>query len=161
LFPNHEFYLAKLKSSLRKDYGGHHDLVDRNGISVSQNDHEYFPLVNTSCSRRVSNSCSTGGIRLVNLVTNLLISHEWGNDREVFTSGKYSWSFCDTDICSSSIYIFWLPLLYLQTLLTHFNKFISANAQQSFLGWNMQNKVVRKSIFYTLPHMFTNICQQI
>ena len=64
-------------------------------------------------------------------------------------------SFCpfsfDHCVVCSSIYIFWLPLLYLQTLLTHFNKFISANAQQSFLGWNMQNKVVRKSIFYTLP----------
>ena len=46
------------------------------------------------CSWRVSISCSTSGTRRVNLVTNLLISHEWGKDREVFTtSGTYLWSF--------------------------------------------------------------------
>ena len=47
-----------------------------------------------SCSRRVSSFCSTGGIRCVNLVTNPVISHEWGKNREVFTaSGTYPWSF--------------------------------------------------------------------
>jgi hypothetical protein len=30
------------------------------------------------CSGRVSNSCSTSGTRRVNLVTNPMISHEWG-----------------------------------------------------------------------------------
>jgi hypothetical protein len=33
---NQTFLLVKLKSSLRKFYGRHHDLVDRYGISVSQ-----------------------------------------------------------------------------------------------------------------------------
>jgi hypothetical protein len=33
---NHGFLLVKLKSSLRKFYGHHHDLADRYGISVSQ-----------------------------------------------------------------------------------------------------------------------------
>jgi len=33
---NQWFLLVKLKSSLRKFYGRHHDLVDRYGISVSQ-----------------------------------------------------------------------------------------------------------------------------
>ena len=33
---NQGFILVKLKSSLRKFYGRHHDLVDRYGISVSQ-----------------------------------------------------------------------------------------------------------------------------
>ena len=42
------------------------------------------------CSGRVSSSCSTSGTRHVNLVTNPVISHEWGKDREVFTtSGTY------------------------------------------------------------------------
>ena len=42
------------------------------------------------CSGRVSRSCSTS----VNLVTNLVISREWGKDREVLTtSGTYPWSF--------------------------------------------------------------------
>jgi hypothetical protein len=38
------------------------------------------------CSVRVSGSCSTSGTRRVNLVTNPVISHEWGKDREVFTN---------------------------------------------------------------------------
>ena len=46
------------------------------------------------CSGRVSSSCSTSGTRRVNLVTNPVISREWGKDREVFaTSGTYPWSF--------------------------------------------------------------------
>ena len=39
-----------------------------------------------SCSGRVSNSCSTRGIRRVNLVTNPVISHERGKDPEVLTT---------------------------------------------------------------------------
>ena len=46
------------------------------------------------CSGRVSSSCSTSGTRRANLVTNPVISREWGKDREVFTtSGTYPWSF--------------------------------------------------------------------
>jgi hypothetical protein len=33
---NQGYLIVKLKSSLRKFYGRHHDLVDRYGISVSQ-----------------------------------------------------------------------------------------------------------------------------
>jgi hypothetical protein len=46
------------------------------------------------CSGRMSSSCSTRNTRRVNLVTNLVISHEQGNDREVFTTnGTYPRSF--------------------------------------------------------------------
>ena len=46
------------------------------------------------CSGRVGSSCSTSDTRRVNLVTNPVISHERGKDREVFTtSGTYPWSF--------------------------------------------------------------------
>jgi hypothetical protein len=46
------------------------------------------------CTRRVGNSCSTGDTRRVNLVTNLVTSHERVTDREVFTTaGIYLWSF--------------------------------------------------------------------
>ena len=46
------------------------------------------------CSGRVSSSYSTSGIRRVNLVTNPVISREWGKDREEFTtSGTYPWSY--------------------------------------------------------------------
>ena len=36
------------------------------------------------CSGKVSSSCSTSGTRRVNLVTNLVISHELGKDQETF-----------------------------------------------------------------------------
>jgi len=46
------------------------------------------------CSGRVGSSCSTSDTRRVNLVTNPMISHERGKDREVLTtSGTYPWSF--------------------------------------------------------------------
>jgi hypothetical protein len=42
-------------------------------------------------SWRVSSSCTTSGTGRVNLVTNLVICHEWGMDQKVFTtSGTYS-----------------------------------------------------------------------
>jgi hypothetical protein len=45
------------------------------------------------CSRRVGSSCSTSGTCRVHLVTNPVISREWGKNREVFTtSGTYPWS---------------------------------------------------------------------
>ena len=33
--------------------------------------------------------CSTGDTRCINIATNPVISHEWGKDREVITSGIY------------------------------------------------------------------------
>ena len=46
------------------------------------------------CSGRVCSSCSTSGTCHVTLITNPVISHEWGNDREVLTtSDTYPWSF--------------------------------------------------------------------
>jgi hypothetical protein len=41
---NQGFLLVKLKSSLRKFYGRHHDLVDRYGIYVSQMTTDMFHL---------------------------------------------------------------------------------------------------------------------
>ena len=41
---NQGFFLVNLKSSLRKFYGRHHDLVDRYGISVSQMTTDIFHL---------------------------------------------------------------------------------------------------------------------
>ena len=42
------------------------------------------------CSVRAGSSRSTSGTRHVNLVTNSVISHEWGKGREVFTiNGTY------------------------------------------------------------------------
>ena len=52
---NQVFLLVKLKSSLRKFYGRHHDLVNRYGISVSQMTTDNVPLV-VSTSRSFPNS---------------------------------------------------------------------------------------------------------
>jgi hypothetical protein len=41
---NQGFLVIKLKSSLRKFYGRHHELVDRYGISVSQKTTDMFHL---------------------------------------------------------------------------------------------------------------------
>jgi hypothetical protein len=46
------------------------------------------------CSGRVISFCSTSDTRPVNLVTNPVISREWGKDQEVLTTcGTYTWSF--------------------------------------------------------------------
>jgi len=46
------------------------------------------------CPGRVSSSFSTSGTRRINLVTNPVLSREWGKDREeITTSGTYPWSF--------------------------------------------------------------------
>jgi hypothetical protein len=46
------------------------------------------------CYVRITSSCCTSDTDHVNLVTNPVISHEWRQDREVFsTSWTYSWSF--------------------------------------------------------------------
>jgi hypothetical protein len=46
------------------------------------------------CFGRMSSFCSTRDTRRVHLVTNQVISHERGKDREVFTTnGTYPWSF--------------------------------------------------------------------
>jgi hypothetical protein len=45
------------------------------------------------CSGRVGFSCSTIDTRRVGLVPNPVISHEWGKDREMFTTSEpYPWS---------------------------------------------------------------------
>jgi hypothetical protein len=47
------------------------------------------------CSGTVGSSCSTSGIRRVNLVTNPVISREWGKNREVFAIFRVSGSYQD------------------------------------------------------------------
>ena len=54
------------------------------------------------CSGRVSSSCSTPGILCVTLVKLPVVSHEWGNDREVLTKKRsISMVICDRDILNS------------------------------------------------------------
>ena len=51
-----------------------------------------------NCSWRVDSSFPTSGTRRVNLVTNPMISHEWGKERKVLTSGTYPGFFFVTHI---------------------------------------------------------------
>ena len=136
---NQGFLVVKLKSSLRKFYGRHHDLVDRYGISVT-NDHGYVLLV-ISTSRSFPRSWLitrfvTRLTRRVSLVEQELATlPEHTSSPPVFSGVRVTrslvlyvcfvdrcLSFCTFSfghcvVCSSSIYGFWLPLWYLQTLL--------------------------------------------
>jgi hypothetical protein len=83
---NQGFLLVKLKSSLRKFYSRHHDLVDSYGISVT-NDHGYVPLV-VSTSRFLPRSwlMITGFVtRLIRRVS--LVDQELLTLPEQFTPG--------------------------------------------------------------------------
>jgi hypothetical protein len=43
------------------------------------------PVDDIRCSRKVSSLCTISGTRRVSLVTNLMITHEWGKDRIMIT----------------------------------------------------------------------------
>ena len=60
-------------------------------LQIEQHKHHLKPRMN-SCyvSGRVSRSCSTSGTHRVTLVTNSVISHEWGNDRIVITITEHN-----------------------------------------------------------------------
>ena len=66
---NNGLVVVKLKSSLRKFYGHHHDLVDRYGVSVSHMTMDMFCLCNHNpvfssfmTYHRVCNKCNTTGV---------------------------------------------------------------------------------------------------
>ena len=127
-----------MKSSLRKFYGRHHDLVDRHGISVT-NDHGYVPLVvNTSRSFLLITGFINRLTRRLSLVDQglLTLQEDHLSSLHGFSGVRVSrslvlyvcfvdrcLSFCtfpfgNYAVCSSSIYGFSLPLWYLQTLHT-------------------------------------------
>jgi hypothetical protein len=58
------------------------------------------------CSGRVSSSCSTSGTRRVYLIIDTVISHEWGKDREVFTtSGTYYVIYDTYSLVSNQVFV--------------------------------------------------------
>ena len=138
---NQGFLLVKLKSSLRKFYGRHHDLVDHYGISVSQMTMNMFHLWYTSQSFPHSwliTGFVTRLTRRVPLVEQELLTFpEHLSSPPVFSGVRVNrslilyicfvdrclsfstFSFVHCAICSFSIYGFWLLLWYLQTLLRH------------------------------------------
>ena len=136
---NQGFLLVKLKSSLQKCYGRHHDLVDRNGISVSQMTTDMFHLSYTSQffphSRLITGFVTRLTRRVPLVEQELLILPKHLSSPPVFSGVRVTrslvlyvcfvdrcLSFCTFSfghcvVCSSSIYGFWLPLWYLQNLL--------------------------------------------
>ena len=123
---NQGFQLVKLRSLLRKCYGRHHVLVN---ICVT-NDHDpYVPFV-VNISRSFPHSwLITGFVTRVTLVEQkLLILSEHLISPSVFSVVRVTRSlvlcvmFCRSlfghcVVCPSSIYGFWLPLWYIQTLI--------------------------------------------
>jgi hypothetical protein len=59
-------------------------LVEQELLTLRE--HPSSPPVFTGVRVSVSSSCSTSDTRGVNLVTNPVINHEWGKEREVFTT---------------------------------------------------------------------------
>jgi hypothetical protein len=133
---NQGFLLVKLKSSLRTFYDRHHWPLWN--ICVT-NDHGYVPLV-ANTSRYFPHSWLITGFvtrltRRVSLVEQELLSLPEHSSSSPVNSGVrvtrslvlyiyfvdrclsfHTFSFCHCVVCSSSIYEFWLPLWYLQTL---------------------------------------------
>jgi len=135
---NQGFLLVNLKSSLRKFYGRHHDLVDRYGISVSQMTMDMFHLSYFSHSWLITGFVS----KLTRRVPLVWAGTAYHSRAPTFTpvfSGvrvtrslvlyvcfvESCLSFCPFSfghcVVSSSIYGFLLPLWYLQALLTRRN----------------------------------------
>ena len=83
--------MAARKRQMDKQWSSKHTPTTKDRVTIGEE---------RRWSGRVKRFCSTSGIRCVILVTNLMISHEWGHDRDVYTtSGTYSCKTWD---------IFWL-----------------------------------------------------
>jgi len=131
-----------LKSSLRKFCGRHHELVDRYGISVT-NDHGYVPLV-VNTSRSVPHAWLITGFvtrliqvplveqELLTLPEHLRSPRIFSGVRVILSLGlcvcfvdrclsfcTFSFGYC---VVCSSRYGFWLSLWYLQTLLKNWSE---------------------------------------
>ena len=64
------------------------------------------------CSGRVRISCSTSGTHGVNIVTNQVISHEWGNDRKCLRQmgHRYSVTINQVMVATVKLSTWWLHL---------------------------------------------------
>ena len=125
--------MDKLKSSLRKFYGRNHDLVKSYGTFVSQMT-RYVPLVVKTFRSFPHSWLITGFVTRVTWRVSLveqelftLAEHPssprclWGSCYSIFNFLQLvfcPFSFDHCVVCSSSIYGFWLPLWYPETLLT-------------------------------------------
>jgi hypothetical protein len=109
---------------------------------------------------RVISSCSTSGTRRVNLVTNPVISHEWGKDREVFTTGATSGAGTDYPpgfqwgSCYSIFNFICMFCISLFVLLFLFSPFYLNLPKMDFLYvfvWKQSYIEMNQGYFYFLP----------
>ena len=152
-----EFLLVKVKSSLRKCYGHHHDMVDHYGISVSQ----WQPICSTYCKHFTVFYSFTTYYQVCNYNTMTCITSGSGSTdpsvstrvhpglymdscyltfsfiymfcKSLFFLCIFSFRHCDT---CSLIYGIWLHLWSLQTLLS---KVIELATISSANIWNFQD----------------------
>jgi hypothetical protein len=125
---NQGFLLVKLKSSLRKFYGRHHELVDRYGISASQMTTDMFHL-SLGFVTRLTRRLSLVEQELPTLPEHLSSPPVFSRVRVTQSLIVYACcvdqclSFCTFSVglyvvCSSSIYEFWLPFGILRLFLS-------------------------------------------
>ena len=121
--PNQGFLLDKLKSSLRKFYGRHHDLVDRYGISVSQMTTDMFHLSWTLTYRFFPHSWLITGFvtrlkrRVSSVEQELLTLPERHEFTPVRVTRSLVLSVCFVDRCLS--FILFLLVIVLSVLLRY------------------------------------------
>jgi hypothetical protein len=116
---------SNIQSSLRKFYGRHHDLVDRYGIFESK--------MTMDNGVRVTGS----SVLCVCFVDRCL--------------SFCTFSFVHCVVCSSSMYRFWLPLWYLQTLLplVEEQQWLTKHYTEEYRLYNMNPTLSEDEIMYS------------
>jgi uncharacterized protein affecting Mg2+/Co2+ transport len=88
---NQWFKVVKVKSSIRKLYDRHHELINRYGISVSMNDHRFVTFVDSNPVLSAQTALNSGdefkysrlvssSVRRFTIVKCLKIRHECGKN---------------------------------------------------------------------------------
>ena len=159
---------VKLKSSLRKCYRRHHDLVDSNGLFVLQ-----WPQICSICRKYFPVlSAITIYYRVCNYInTTSATSGSWSTDPSgapeftpVFSGISVTWPFvlyvCFVGRCFSyctfsfghcvvcySIYGFWLHIWYLQTLLSKVT-WLELWTVNNFMGQHLKTFRIRTKTYF-------------
>jgi hypothetical protein len=112
-------------------------------------------------SGRGSSSWSTSGTHSVNLVTNPVISHEWGKDREVFmTSGTYQTNYHTIDLFIMHITeihrtVEWCPFAFWVNKSCRINSPVTYGGSYCLIRKSKKNMAKRKSTNGQTKHTHT------
>jgi hypothetical protein len=105
-----EFLLVKVKSSLRKCYGHHHDMVDHYGISVSQ----WQPICSTYCKHFTVFYSFTTYYQVCNYITMTCITSGSGSTDPSVSTRVHPGLYMDSCYLTFSfIYMFCKSLFFL------------------------------------------------